>query len=170
MNSFNNEHIDGVNSRVILEPMNTVRFQIPFASLKQIINKAKALVVRKIYRSSPNTPNLFLQTAKYDYIWKIILERKIPTSPVPVFPGAFVDWDNTPRRGAAGFFVEGASPEKFEVYLTLLIEKAKKDYKTDMIFINAWNEWGEGAYLEPDTLNKYGYLEAIRNALKKDAC
>ncbi|MBK5196142.1 MAG: glycoside hydrolase family 99-like domain-containing protein, partial [Proteiniphilum sp.] len=32
-----------------------------------------------------------------------------------------------------------------------------------MITINAWNEWSEGSYLEPDTTWEYGYLEAVRN-------
>ena len=34
-----------------------------------------------------------------------------------------------------------------------------------MMFIFAWNEWAEGGYLEPDKLNGYGYLNAIRKAL-----
>ena len=37
-----------------------------------------------------------------------------------------------------------------------------------MMFIFAWNEWGEGGYLEPDEENKYGYLEAVRDALKEN--
>ena len=59
------------------------------------------------------------------------------------------------------------SPEKFEKYLEKQIIHARNDYKKDMIFIFAWNEWGEGGYLEPD--EKYGYkgLEAIKTALKK---
>ena len=38
------------------------------------------------------------------------------------------------------------------------------DDKRMFLYINAWNEWGEGAYLEPDTVNEYGYLEAIRES------
>ena len=29
----------------------------------------------------------------------------------------------------------------------------------------AWNEWGESGYLEPDTKWKYGFLEAVKDAL-----
>ena len=37
----------------------------------------------------------------------------------------------------------------------------------NFIFINAWNEWTEGGYLEPDADNGYGYLEAIKDVFKK---
>jgi len=102
----------------------------------------------------------------YDKIWDFILNMK-PSSDISV-PGAFVDWDNTPRKGKRGLVINNATPEKFEKYLKKLIVKAKNEYKKDMIFIFAWNEWAEGGYLEPDS--KYGckYLEAIRNALKDD--
>lgn len=99
----------------------------------------------------------------YDVLWKYINQMK-PRNDKCV-PGAFVDWDNTPRRGKKGFVVDGANPNKFEKYFTKEILKAKNEYKKDMIFIFSWNEWAEGGYLEPDTKNQYGYLEAIKKAL-----
>ena len=99
----------------------------------------------------------------YDFFWERLLNdddafpRTIPT--------AFVDWDNTPRRHERGSVMIGASPEKYKKHLKKLIEKSKKVYETDMIFIFAWNEWAEGGYLEPDEFNRYKYLEATREAL-----
>lgn len=101
----------------------------------------------------------------YDDAWKKILERK-PTNEKNV-PGAFVDWDNTPRHGDRGRVYVGASPEKLEKYMYKLIYKAKNEYHTDLIFIDAWNEWAEGAYLEPDERYGTGYLEAIKKALER---
>lgn len=80
-------------------------------------------------------------------------------------PGVFPDWDNTPRRGKNSSLFVGSNPKKFENYLKKQIKRAKEVYNTNYIFINAWNEWGEGAYLEPDKKHRYSYLEAIKNSL-----
>jgi hypothetical protein len=100
----------------------------------------------------------------YDDDWNTALNVKHDDYSKYV-PGAFVDWDNTPRRGRAGKLILGATPEKFEMYFNKLIKRTKKLYKTDMIVVFAWNEWSEGGYLEPD--EKYGdaYLKAIKHAL-----
>ena len=37
----------------------------------------------------------------------------------------------------------------------------------DFLYINAWNEWGEGAYLEPDSKKKCTYLEKIRKVMSE---
>ena len=105
-----------------------------------------------------------LQTEDYDSLCKEIINRK-PDSE-KALPGMFVGWDNTPRRGKTGRVCIGSTPEKFEKYLKLQIENAEKNYKKDILFVFAWNEWAEGGYLEPDSKNKYGYLEAIRDAQK----
>ncbi|MCR5703795.1 MAG: glycoside hydrolase family 99-like domain-containing protein [Eubacterium sp.] len=102
----------------------------------------------------------------YDAVWDNVLRREPKND--KMIPGAFVDWDNTPRKKEKGSLMVGASPEKFEVYFDKLIQKAQKKYKTDKIILFAWNEWAEGGYLEPDEKYGYGYLEAIRNVLKKN--
>lgn len=71
----------------------------------------------------------------------------------------------SPRYHERGQVYIGATPEKFRKYFSEQIKRTKEVYHKDMMFIFAWNEWGEGGYLEPDELNKYGYLEAVREAL-----
>jgi hypothetical protein len=100
----------------------------------------------------------------YDDIWTDIINSKPDND--NMYPGAFVDWDNTPRKQYRGSVYDGVNPEKFEKYMTLQIENAKKNYNKDYLFIFAWNEWGESGYLEPDERYQYKYLEAIRKALE----
>ena len=72
--------------------------------------------------------------------------------------------DNTPRRQYKGSVYFGASPDKFKRNLERIAKKIDCD---DFVYINAWNEWGEGAYLEPDEENGFGYLEAIKEVVDK---
>ena len=106
-----------------------------------------------------------LQIENYDDLCRQIINRR-PDSEKAI-PGMFVGWDNTPRRKEGGRVCLGSTPEKFEYYLSQQINNAQNNYHKDMIFVFAWNEWAEGGYLEPDEYNKYGYLEAIKNALNK---
>lgn len=113
---------------------------------------------RKIRKRILNEPNIH----NYDEIWKMILTRK----PIAknIYPGAFPSWDNTPRKGNKSDVFFRATPEKFEKYFKLQMEHAKDVYNAQYIFINAWNEWAEGAHLEPDEINGYGYLNAIKKS------
>jgi hypothetical protein len=101
----------------------------------------------------------------YDEVWEEILAK--PPKSAKNIPGAFAQWDNSPRKHENGYYFTGVSPEKFELYLERLIIRARDVYKKDMLFLFAWNEWAEGAYLEPDELYGYGFLEAVRNALER---
>jgi hypothetical protein len=106
----------------------------------------------------------------YDKAWDNILNSKPSGS--HMYPGAFVDWDNTPRKGRRGSVYVGSNPIKFEIYLTKYLNKIEREYKKDLVFLFAWNEWGESGYLEPDSKFKYQYLQAVKNALitsKKDS-
>lgn len=102
----------------------------------------------------------------YDELWESMLERTPHRDGEIIYPGAFVNWDNTPRKGPAGQSTLGANPQKFGQYLSRQIERAKKMFKSEYIYINAWNEWAEGAYLEPDERYQYQYLQAVKEALQ----
>lgn len=99
----------------------------------------------------------------YDDVWRKVIQMK-PLSTKSI-PGAFVRWDNTARYKEKATIIKGETPEKFKNYLCQQIKHAKQDYKSDMLFMYAWNEWAEGGFLEPDEINKYAYLEAIKDAL-----
>lgn len=101
----------------------------------------------------------------YDKVWEETL--KLKPMDEKMIPGAFVDWDNTPRKGLRGSAFEGATPCKFKKYFRQQVIRTREVYKKDKIFLFAWNEWAEGGYLEPDQKNGYGYLEAIRDTLKE---
>jgi lipopolysaccharide biosynthesis protein len=76
-------------------------------------------------------------------------------------------WDNTARRGTtANIFVNG-SPQAYEVWLRGIVDATKRDLPAGerFLFVNAWNEWAEGAHLEPDLKFGRAYLEATRRAL-----
>ena len=77
--------------------------------------------------------------------------------------GIFTDWDNTPRYPGNALVFKGASPALFFEYFSKVYKKSCEANK-EFIFINAWNEWGESAYLEPDVMNGFEYLEAVRRA------
>ncbi|BDM24255.1 glycoside hydrolase family 99-like domain-containing protein [Pseudomonas sp. LRP2-20] len=83
------------------------------------------------------------------------------------FKGAMPGWDNTARRQHAGFCFEQATPGAFQAWLEESITDTREQNFGDerLVFINAWNEWAEGAYLEPDRRFGHTYLEAVSNAL-----
>ena len=96
----------------------------------------------------------------YDRIWRrIIINAKEATK--HEFLGAFVGYDDSPRRSIKGKIVKGASPQKFKKYLSQLLEISENQGK-EFIFLTAWNEWGEGAFLEPDVKEQYNYLNVIK--------
>ena len=84
-----------------------------------------------------------------------------------LFRGLFPQWDNTSRRIQANVFHE-STPAVYQAWLQGLIRYTRQHLPADrqFIFINAWNEWAEGAYLEPDRKFGYAYLNATARALQ----
>ena len=68
-----------------------------------------------------------------------------------IHPGVMPGWDNTPRRGAAAYVFHGGNPVSFRRWLSRASAAASAAPGDPLVFVNAWNEWAEGAHLEPDS-------------------
>jgi hypothetical protein len=105
----------------------------------------------------------------YDMVWNHILKVEREAG-IPCFPGAFVDWDNTSRYVKRARIFRNASPERFEHWLRKLVEvTARRPAPENLIFLNAWNEWAESTYLEPDERHGYEYLLAVKRCMAGQA-
>lgn len=121
----------------------------------------KAKSIRDNKKTAANNSYTILE---YDSTWKALLDSEAEDF---LIEGAFVDWDNTARK-KNGYVHVGGTPEKFSYYMSRLYEKIANNKQCPVVFINAWNEWCEGAYLEPDEQHKYAYLEALKRAKEND--
>ncbi|NIJ75245.1 lipopolysaccharide biosynthesis protein [Xanthomonas campestris] len=86
-----------------------------------------------------------------------------------LYPGVNPGWDNEPRRSGKGRIYLYASPRRYRDWLSRTLQRrlAGAPPAERMVFINAWNEWAEGAVLEPDARMGYAWLEATRQALTR---
>lgn len=83
-------------------------------------------------------------------------------------PCVVPNWDNTPRSGARGLVLQGATPALFRPHLRHALEMAARQPPAQrLVFVKSWNEWAEGNYLEPDLTFGRGYLEAVRDEVAR---
>ena len=102
----------------------------------------------------------------YPDLVKTMLQQ--PLREYSFFPGVTPGWDNSPRRASGAGILEGASPRLYSTWLSKTVRDViarERDPTRRIVFINAWNEWGEGNHLEPSQRDGRSYLEATRDAL-----
>lgn len=122
-------------------------------------------IIRKVFRIMGVNKKRGVKFFDYDDVWKQLIDFVSVNDQNNVIQGSFVSYDDSPRRGKNGSkIIKGASPEKFKKYFSIFYDIMIKQNKPYVV-ITAWNEWGEGAYLEPDTKNEYKYLKVLREIL-----
>jgi len=135
------------------------------------IIRSLPLSIKKILY--PIQDKLFNKASYFDYThtWeKLLLQtKKIQNSSVRIFPTAFVDFDNTPRYKDRAKIIKGFTPELFGEYLNKLcsLVDSSPDHIMNVVFINAWNEWGEGMYLQSDVNYGNARLEQVKKTKQK---
>ncbi len=104
------------------------------------------------------------------YDWEFLVERskKYSDRSYKLFRGVCPSWDNTPRRKEKATIFVNNTPALFKKWVSNAIADTVDFFGKDderLVFVNAWNEWGEGAHLEPDAKYGYAYLHSIRSAI-----
>jgi len=84
-----------------------------------------------------------------------------------LFKTVFTSWDNTARRQHDGHIFINSTPKAYKDWLAKTVKHTTNNMPENkrFIFINAWNEWAEGAHLEPDRRNGYSFLQATLDAI-----
>ena len=141
------------------EPMYTIRHRLPYwVRKREKWTKRFVSLLWRTFKRGPHAPN----SLDYSTLWRAIAARELPAN---TYAGAFVDWDNSPRRSIERCLVlRNFDPSAFVRGIRAQIEKAQ-EANAEFLFVNAWNEWAEGTYLEPDKVRGTFFLEAIRSAL-----
>ncbi|MCL3816996.1 glycoside hydrolase family 99-like domain-containing protein [Aeromicrobium wangtongii] len=113
------------------------------------------------------------QLASFDgniYHWDDLVDRSYAYAGTPYrqYRGVTPSWDNTARRGASATLIAGSSPGRFTRWITHAVRDTRRRSHSEQdrfVFVNAWNEWAEGAHLEPDQRYGYAWLESVRVGL-----
>lgn len=107
----------------------------------------------------------------YDKLAQTFEARRTPAH--VVHRGVTPRWDNTPRRGRSATIYVGSTPGRFrEWYRFAHNSETAQRASNGLLFVNAWNEWAEGAQLEPETLWGTQYLAAMldEGRAQRDLC
>ena len=101
------------------------------------------------------------------YAYDHVVEASLAQTPsdYKLIKTAVPSWDNDARRQGRGLTLVGSTPTKFARWLAALIERAQPLFGAHVVAINAWNEWSEAAYLEPDVHYGAAYLNAAARAI-----
>lgn len=168
--------------RAVLEAMRgeCVRAGLPGLYLLARVNDAAQarLAATEGYDAvtSYNWPHLGVPAGEMRAPYATVLEgyrrqwqHILATADIPLVPPVCGGWDSRPWLGENNFIRFGRTPALFEQHLrdarALLDNHPAHARLRNMLIIEAWNEWGEGSYIEPHTEYGFGYLDAVRRAL-----
>lgn len=144
-------YLIGVNTNVLDYDLDAALVYEPRTSINRLNDAGKVIIKNGV------------RCFEYKDVWNELLDDKGFTGCKTFFSGVS-GYDDTPRRGMCGECIVHKSVDIYENGMRRLIEKST-GRGNEFVFVNAWNEWGEGMYLEPDEEDEFKYLEATKRAI-----
>ena len=178
---FGNEGIKmvevGFNASIEFQPFSKYLYDfIEFKTLQKLNSLVYLKVLKKVYKffNIQEQDSLLFETYKKyfmnhleysDFVDYLIGHYQFEEA-YTKFPGITPSWDNTARRGKDAFYLRNSTPQKFEEWVQFLKDNLNsKSHDENFIFINAWNEWGEGNHMEPCKKWGHKYLESLKKVI-----
>lgn len=140
--------------------INSVTLKYAEFKTKGVIHKAIHSTFRKYF------DGIVLDKYKYNDIMARFVTPE--DYELGVYPQLIPRRDRSPRSGRKAMIYYGSTPEGFKIAAENAVKCVEnRDMDHRLIFLNAWNEWGEGAYMEPDIKFGHGYIDALREVLDR---
>ena len=96
-----------------------------------------------------------------DYKLSIAWQYTKKDSMLQILPGLVPTWDHSPRSGRKCHIIHQSTPQLFAKLLRDTLNLFKTNFQFPIVFIKSWNEWGEGNYMEPDSVWGKAYIEEM---------
>jgi lipopolysaccharide biosynthesis protein len=144
----------------------SMEFHPDFALYRMCKRKSKNVLVKALNKLNI-VKDPVLRNRVFDYNDYVANAMQRQSVEYKQYPTIMPSWDNSPRKQEKATILLNATPEKYLQWFAHLTENHQPfSPEEDFIFINAWNEWGEGNYLEPSEQWGTSYLEATKQALE----
>lgn len=138
----------------------------PFETLNSALPSELEMVVNSYVGNREDNAGRVYRVYDYERICQYMVRRNVIND--KHYLGMCIGWDNSARRGVNSKYIfENVTPDVFKKYFKMQYNRAVQA-NHELMFINAWNEWAEGTYLEPDERFGLGYLEAIKAVREED--
>jgi lipopolysaccharide biosynthesis protein len=149
-----------------------VEFQPNWGKLPEPEPAQRNTVIGKLYKPlAPQGREAYWSNRVFSYPKVVDAMMALPEPAYRRFPGVTPRWDNSPRRKAEAIIMKDSDPTVYGRWLRHAARQSVRRFEGDerLVFINAWNEWAEGNYLEPDLQWGHRYLEETLLALEDAA-
>ena len=126
--------------------------------IDDLVSLKQTKIINKKFNGHVYDVEKFINSKKYLY-----------KSRCKIFKSCFTNWDNTARKCYRKGRIYQSNPQWYKIWLKDIIKWTKENHNENeqFVFINAWNEWAEGAHLEPDQKYGYAFLKATKEALEE---